>query len=515
MQVMPPKHVVTRPHFERRSTRPEPALNERKSCRTALALLAAAVAVTGLHGAQLLAPSALSAQTAPVQLAVVQPPVGATGLVRGVVFDSLAMKPLARATVMLMGTGRSATSNDRGDFGFDSVAVGTYEIGFAARAPDSAGLGVLGTAVTVSANGTLRATLTTPSLRTLWKNRCRPENTFGTDSSIVWGTVRDAANDLLLANAVAVLSWYDLRPKISPALLVDEIRRETPTDVSGHYFACGLPHDILIANQAVGRNAASGRVEFAVGARRVHKVDLMVSSDMVLSERAAPITREDSLAAGLSHGQATLRGLVVDEKGLPLADATVLMADLDTTVRTGADGQFRFAAVPAGSQMVYVRRVGSGAITQIVHLRPNVTTETTVHLSSVNTLAPVNVRSEKVIGRDRLDFEFRQRMGFGYTADEKSIARQNSLYNVLKGFPGLTVRQTGSHIAVTMKSGAGNCAPTVYLDGNYVRSDVAFSYQIEHYRAVEVYTRYVSTPAEFARKRGCGAIVLWTKGARW
>lgn len=462
-----------------------------------------------------------------------------TGRIQGTLFDSLTMKPVARASVMLMTSGRTARSDDRGRFEFDSVSVGEHEIGFSSSALDSAGLGVLGGVASVAANQTSKVALTTPSFRTFWANRCNASNTFGKDSTIVWGTVRDVVSDSLRAGVVASFSWFNLRPQ-KTGLIVDELRREIASDPAGNYFACGLPGDVVLTVQAISAAAASGRVTFASSDRRVHYLDFTVSSEMVVSDTVKLVTREDSLKADMLRGTASVRGTVVDHKGKPLANALVALAS-DSTVRTGADGTFRLRNLPAGTHTLLVRRVGSAAATPVVQLRPDATVETTVQLSDIPTLATVNVRTTAVKGRDRLAYEERQKAGFGYAIDGRKLASKMDMFQALYNIPGLTVVRSGFGVEMAMRVtsmgsmagsqgipvetvtkprtaqtiGPGQCLPDAFLDGIPTPPDLASSMPIDAHRAIEVYPRAMTVPGQFGRFGGCGVVLFWTKFSRW
>jgi hypothetical protein len=62
--------------------------------------------------------------------------------------------------------------------------------------------------------------------------------------------------------------------------------------------------------------------------------------------------------------------------------------------------------------------------------------------------------------------------------------------------------------------GSGWCRPDVYVDGVRVIVDqdmpLDFAITPSEVRAMEVYTRGSSMPAEFSSMSGCGAIVFWT-----
>ncbi|MBC8087470.1 MAG: carboxypeptidase regulatory-like domain-containing protein [Phycisphaerae bacterium] len=475
---------------------------------------AAVCVVVGIVAmAQLLHAQAIDIRDTPGQ-SVNQP----SGRIRGVVFDSLLMKPLPRTTLLLMGAGRTATSDDKGQFNFEGVAAGQHTVALSTPAFDSLGLGTLGATVVVRDKEVTRVTVATPSLRTLWQYRCKGENILGSDSGMVWGTVRDAADDSLLAGAATAFEWYHMQPGTALGMRIDEVRKETRTDNSGTYFACGLPSDILISSEALSNNAASGRVEYSVGERRVQRVDLVISSDMVIPDSLSPRTREDSAYAQRARGRSVVRGTVFDKNGKPLANAIVGLANVDTTVRTSAGGRFQIDGLPAGTHALQVRRVGSPPATQLVDLRPGQTTDATVVLSNVNTLATVNVRATKVRGADGLDYDLRRKMGFGYAMEEKAIARRADMYSVLSNLPGIRVERSGFGVTAQMRQigwGGYSCVPAVFLDGLPTPVEFATSLPTDKYRAVEVFPRGGTVPAQYYQPGGCGAVLFWTKQARW
>lgn len=446
------------------------------------------------------------------------------GRIRGTAFDSLLMKPIARTRVQLMGTGRTTTTDDRGQFSFDKVTLGRHAVALESATFDSIGLGVLGASVTLRNEDIVRAAITTPSLRTLWNYRCRNSAPTGSDSAIVWGTIRDAADDSLLTGAAAQFSWYNLRPGgIALGMLIDEKRVEATSDNSGTYFACGLPHDIVVSSEAIGKDAAgkgtaSGHLEYAIGPRRVFRADLTVSADMVIPDSLVLTTHEDSVRADRARGTASVYGRVVDDKGKPLSNAIVVIANVDTSVRTNSNGEFRMSGLPSGTHTLLARRVGDSPSQQFVNLRPMQTTSATIVMSKVTTLATVNVRAQNVKGRDRIDYEWRRKMGFGYAMDADEIARRMDVYSVLTQMPGMRLERSGFGVKIAMQQigfRGYSCEPSVYLDGIMMPMETATSMPAESYRAIEVYPRASTVPAEYYNGGGCGTVLMWTRRAAW
>lgn len=485
------------------------------SCRVSCALFA--LAASAALGRPVVAQSlAVGRYAASGPLTAPQPQ--SLGRIQGTLFDSLTMKPVAGANVMLMSSGRSARSDSRGRFAFDSVSTGQHEIGFSAPALDSAGLGVMGRTVTIAPNQSVKANLATPSFRTFWSNRCNASNTLGPDSTIMWGTIRDAATDSLRGGVTTLFRWFDLRPNKKTDLLVDERRHTVQSDANGNYFACGLPKELAVTALAASATAASGEIEVVIGARRVQYMDFTISSDMVLPDSLAMKTREDSLAAERFDGRASVRGVVVDAKGIPLANAIVALASIDSAVRTKDDGSFLLEGLPAGTHSLLVRRVGSAAASMVVRLRQDATIEATVSLAEAQTLATVNVRALKMMGSDRKGFEYRKRFGHGFVIDSARLNKRYDLYGVFYDIPNISLTRTRYGLGVTMKRpsiGSANCVPNVFLNGSLSTFQDAAGYPFDQYRAIEVYNRPITVPAEFYRFGGCGSILFWTKSARW
>lgn len=440
------------------------------------------------------------------------------GRIQGIVFDSLTMQPVPGARVELMGSGRNASADGKGRFRFDSVPAGPQQVAFSTPQFDTLGMGILGGLVMVLPGKTALLTVSTPSLRTLWRYRCAAGSPTDTDSAIVWGTVRDAATDSLVPSAVATFSWYNLRPGRQPGLKIDEIVREVRTGAGGEYFACGLPTETVISSMAIDSSAASGPVDFAVGALRLHRLDFTVSRDMVLPKGEDMVTKDDSARAERATGSAVIRGTVMDDRKRPLANALVSIATVDTTVRTDEAGQFLLGGLPAGTHALHARRVGLAETVQIVQLRADRMNSVTVTMGSATTLATFNVRAEKSRSRNRILYDERRKRGFSYAIEGEALARSMDVRSALWGVPRLTIDQQGFGVAVRMKRvGRGECSPSAFLDGFPMDLEAASSLPPKEYRAIEVYTTPFAVPAEFVTAAGisCGVMLFWSKRAPW
>lgn len=446
-----------------------------------------------------------------------------TVTIRGSAFDSLAMAPAAHALILVPATGLTAFADDQGRFTLPALPVGTHLVTFSTPALDSLGLGTLGAQVTVR-DGNSTATLATPSYKTLHDALCRNGATIGNDSGIVWGVIRDAAADTRLASARTAFSWYDMGVGADGKLAMHETSRDVRTDSTGTYYACGLPTDIDISAEANGSRSASGLVQFSVGPRHITRIDLLVSTDMVMAPTTTARTAEQLAAAMRPTGTASASGTVVDDKGTPQPNVTITVASVDSALHTNAAGQFSYSGLPAGTQLVEARQVGYAPARTLVDLRPGATSAVTLTLARTSDLAPVNVRATRTSNTDRLDYELRRKEGAGYALEQKDFKDRKDLQSVLQGqVPGVAVTRNRGLTVVTMNRvsfGGSGCVPMVWVDGR--RSDMleADALPIDNIRAIEVFNSAGSVPAIYqgyatGQSRACGAILFWTVFARW
>ena len=442
------------------------------------------------------------------------------GRVRGVVFDSLLMKPVANATVTMLDRSETVTSDDRGRFAFNDVSVGEHTIIFSSPEIDSLGFGTLGTAISMRSGEVVLTTVATPSLRTLWERRCTKDSRIGrggSDSGIVWGTVRDASNGREQVDALTMFKWYELQPGRVKLMSISDVRREVITDASGLYFACGLPTEVVISSEAATNTSASGTIEYALGARRLQRLDLLISSDMIIPDSIKLRTAADSAKWMRARGNSTLRGTVTDDHGNPKADAIVTLVDADTSVRTNKLGEFVIGGLPGGTQVVQARQVGSAPTTQLVNLRSGAVVETKVKLSDVKVLAAMNVRAQKTVGADRKEFEDRRKSGLGFVLDEKDLKNRIDVGGALRMLPGVQVSyDNGNSLRVSMRGMfKPRCTPAVFLDGMPSSFDFIENRNPSDFRAIEMFG-VANVPSEYSSPMAaCGTLLFWSKQARW
>ncbi|MBC8089853.1 MAG: carboxypeptidase regulatory-like domain-containing protein [Phycisphaerae bacterium] len=439
-----------------------------------------------------------------------------TVTVRGRVFDSLAMKPAVGAAVFIPGTTHLTTADRDGRFELRDIEPGRHFVRFSSPALDSLGLGALGAQVSAGSDPILSIALGTPSFRTIWGALCRNQRVVGADSGIVWGTIRDAATDVRLHGALAEFGWTE--PRVTPRKQVEIVQktREALSDSTGNFVACGLPLATnLIAVSSTARSM-SGALQFIAGERRLLRLDMLVSSEMITTVAKANSERKDSSVVTKRRGTSTVRGVVRDEKLRVVGEASISLPAIDSAALTAADGSFTLAGLPAGTHQVEVRRIGYTPTVALLHLRPGTSSDLTLSLNSISELARVDVKAEAVAGRDRVAFKERRKAGFGYALDVKTLAGRVDMQSALSQLPQLVAGRNRGELTITSYSSGQPCrVPRVWLNGFPSSLGEASMILMSDLIAVEWFPRVLNAPARYMSANACAVILFWTKQARW
>ena len=184
--------------------------------------------------------------------------------------------------------------------------------------------------------------------------------------------------------------------------------------------------------------------------------------------------------------------------------------------------------LPLGTHTLEVRAVGFEPIRRPVDVIQGAPGAAEIELASLGiTLDTVRVTAQRLYtSRRQADFERRLHSGVGHILDEKEIDRRNPMQvtDLLRMVPGVMVvpsRYSGEDVLMRGGlgiMGSGLCRPDLYVDGVRVFNDPMFPINqlvmASDLRAVEVYVRQGTIPAEFQSLSGCGVIVVWTGGRR-
>lgn len=452
--------------------------------------------------------------------------------ISGAIFDSLALRPMARAVVQLArlsASGRvdgtwSVASDSAGRFAFESVQLGSYLLGFQHLAIDTLGIRSPVHRVDVRRGGTTRVPLAVPTMRSIVETACGKQS--ATDSvSLLVGSVRQASTDAAVVNAYVSVKWSEVY--LSRAGMVREMpTHDLRTNEEGWFMAC-VPSGIPVTAHAEQDTLRSGDVELVMSTQAIRRRDLYIGAATVKIVSAEDSVRTSGAVNDgdrvEASGTGTLRGVVRALDGKPIPGARVRMIGARGESRTDSAGAFTLRALPHGTHAVEARALGflpDEAMVDVLAFREQDVTLTLTDLSST-LLDTVRVRGAARMAQAlRAGFERRRRSGMGTFLEELDTLKVQVFADIVARIPGLTFREgRNTNDAFERQlffSGGGRsepCAPTIYLDGIQLLQQVTDVDQLVNaatIRRVEVYLRGTTPPAEFASSSGCGIMVIWT-----
>ena len=454
--------------------------------------------------------------------------------VSGVVYDSMAMRPLTGALVQLalvatpgsIAAVRSMSTDTLGRFEFSSVAPGTYLLGFQHVAVDSLGLGSPLQRIDVRTASTVRASMAVPSMRAIIRAVC--QRAEAKDSlAVLLGSVRHSRSDFPLPGAFVSLRWGEVILGRDGTM-----QRTTPivdlfANDEGWFTAC-VPGGVPMTVRATNGTDLSGNVEVGVQAHSVLRRDIYVGA-AIAEERPADTTAtgRPREARIVERGTGELRGVIRNLTGRPIEGARVSLLSGSGETRTNADGEFLLQGLPYGSHTIEARAIGyvpGQAIADIVEFRPEVTRMVLVEVDAYLMDTVRIAAARQLDAAVRAGFERRRRSGTGYFLDETLLdtLKVNSFKELMRRVPGARFTR-GNTLADTWKehleftSGqAGPCTPAVYLNGARLVDGADLDEMIHpaSVRRIEAYHRGVAVPAEFASNQTCGVLAVWTAPRR-
>jgi hypothetical protein len=421
----------------------------------------------------------------------------APATLRGIAFDSVAMKPLAAAFVSLGGT-QSTFSDSLGRFQFASVAAGTHLLEMTHARLDSMGLPGVSLRVRVEAD-LAPITIAIPSFATLWRAACG-ERMAPDDSGFVYGTIRRAGDGREASGAVVEVSWIDLSVDSAVRVSQKRYRAEVESDERGEYAICGVPHDAgLRAGARLGADA---------------------SAELDLGGATLRVIRRVFLVGPTDTSAATPRGMIVglalDAAGRPFSGASVVL-DGGLPQRTLRDGRFSFAGVLPGTRQLEFFAIGVKPQVVIVDVVAGQRTEATARMERITTLGAVRITSSHWQQRMMNELADRMAKGHGQFRDATQLGQRATIDHVfagLRGVRGVKYLKNSREMEAVMLgiSELRSCEATIYIDG--YREKEMFrvnALRPQDISVMEIYDRGELVPFPFWTGGRCGAIVIWTK----
>ena len=222
--------------------------------------------------------------------------VSAVASVRGTVFDSTRMQPLAGARVFLDGTQFATQSAADGSFTIAQVPPGTYAVSVMHPRFDSLSIVAPSATVELPANKEAVAMLAGPSAATIIQRDCAAEERAAGRATLR-GRVRDGFTSAPAIDARVTVSWKRLEGPGSRTAAIGEPRIVTRTDSAGRYDVCGLPDGVrLTAIVTSDDRRRSAPVEMILPADEVSVLDVVVGTPTVVATSeptpvAAPVAK--------------------------------------------------------------------------------------------------------------------------------------------------------------------------------------------------------------------------------
>ncbi len=465
--------------------------------------------------------------------------------VYGIVYDSLADAPLARATVQFVAEADrakaySVETDSLGRYRISGLTPGRYVAGFLHGDVDALGIELRPTVIDLLPDTAAQFDFGTPSSRTLLPALCGPNNPTGrnsatsTDESLnsllqpkppgaLVGSVRDAESGAPLPGAKIVVTWKELR---STGGAIVNASRRVPAVVrpDGGFVACGLPSDVDLVASAEARGRHAGLIDVRLSPGRLARRDFVLGDSASATVVTLPDTaaaREGRLAVPVTvaRGRARLTGVVRTPDGRPVNGATVLVYGTDATGKTSENGTFTLSGLPAGTYSAEVRAIGYAPKRVAVNLSATRAASVAIPLDQrVQQIQTVVVTAERTkLEKDFTGFLDRVKHGQGHyiTEDQLAVRQAIQFTDVLRMTPGMKVVPNGSMGYAVQ--GRGNCTPDVYVDGMPILDGASSLNDIvspNDVSGVEIYNGGATAPVQFQGTAGggsCGTIVVWSK----
>ena len=443
--------------------------------------------------------------------------------VSGVVYDSIAHRPIAGVTVEFVSADNPATSqihlataDSSGRYSIRDIPIGSYIGGFFHPALDSLGLANIQRLIEVR-GASQRVDFASPSIRTVMQAICgagvRPDST-----GLLLGHIRRTDTERPIVGATAVVEWGEL---VMDATGVHQFDRSASvrSGDTGWFAMCGVPTEAVLHARAISGSDLSGYVEVEVPPGELRHITFLVGGAVpaavgVPNSPDAPAPAP-SPGAPVWRGRARLTGTVLDVNGRPVASAHALVWGTGVDVITDERGEFAMDSLPGGTHTLEVRVIGYVPVRRTIHFAEGRPARAEVRLQKTALLSTVTVRGTLMYSRQLADFERRRRSGFGrfLTAGDIDKLAASRLTDVVRMIPGVQIDYSNGRPRVLMRGGGmtSHCTPTLYVDGIRDISGEFDIYRSDELAGVEVYNRDTARPAEFSDMSGCGAIVIWTR----
>lgn len=410
----------------------------------------------------------------------------------------------------------------QGAFRLDSLLPGRYLIQVGVPTLDSLEITLPPERIEITAGKTTRFETALPSGTKLRDAVCHGLR-LGEEKVVVAGHATNADTGNPLAGADVVANWiHNYIDRNTQAIVTQRRGASVKTGPYGEYRLCGVPSDVTVSLQLRHGDRASPIVRVAVSNDEGVAVrDFSLSPQTAATTtaldsvaRVPAVEGRDSTRAELALvGTATLTGEVRSLTGEPVSGAEVHVRDARSAAVTDSAGRYTLDALPSGTQLLVVRRLGYPIVELPVELRPNRSASRDVLLRRNVVLDSVRVLGTRP---EYEEFERNRRTNtFGQFLTREQIDRLHATEaaDLFINVFGFTALGRGSQARIVSNKALrrhGECQEAnVVING-------AEGQSINHVApsqigAIEAYADESFVPARFEGRAQCGVIVIWLR----
>jgi hypothetical protein len=442
----------------------------------------------------------------------------AKGRLEGTVTDSVRARPLAGVRVVAVRADTpaeapsAAVTDAAGRYHIDALPAGRYMVGFESALLDSLEIALPARPGDVTAGGTATVDLAVPPAAKLRAAVCSGM-TLPRETGALFGHVVSAETESPLAGAEIAVAWWEREVDRTTLRATSRIRTASVnTDDGGWYRLCGIPTDTWLSVQLQHEGRSGPAIRMLVGDTlgiAIRHLSFSASGAHANADSGTASAPADD--APLS-GTALLGGVVRGAGDLPLSSAEVRVRGTSAVGITDAQGRYSLGGLPAGTQVLDVRRIGYGVAEASVELRSGVLATHDVHLQRI-----VNLDSIRVVAKRSRYPEFSKLRdkalgGFFLGPEELENAYVAMTSDLLWRIPGFRVLGNGPD-AIVVSSRGGSlrpCRANVVVNGapNWPINDISPSMV----GVIAAYPQGTQAPPEYYYGgQSCGQIIIWTK----
>jgi hypothetical protein len=442
------------------------------------------------------------------------------GEITGVVVDSLNLRYLRGADVIIEGVEATLVTDSAGRFKIGGLPPGTYQVGVFHPLLDTLGIAVSSQPFHLGPDSTSIVILSIPPAATLIHRACPPGPPDQGNSAVI-GHVKDPETLRPVAGAEVSIAWTEVEVSRQVGLRqTAHVLRDT-TNEAGAFHICGVPSSMDATLQARKAQTATSEIPISLGdaGSQLFARTLLLSH----TDTLAIVGNVSASGNGIVSGDASVSGTVVLERSPPSGGTRVELVGTDAVVLTNDKGEFTMNKLPPGSRLLIARHLGYAAQTAPVDLTPRQPQRVTITLPKfVALMDRVLVTARLSASLDRVGFnERKKRSGSGYFFGPEQLQSFHPTYltDILRHLPG--VRVTGSTRTVEISSSRGVNSMSSVACTQYFLDDMPWQSTMpgdindfvngSEIVAAEVY-QGAQAPPQYSRGLGnCTTIVLWTR----